>query len=150
MGDVIDVGSVRVGLRTRKKTFCEHNRLEYDPSCESVSCADCGDAIGSFRAFMTLVRQHQRGWNAIKRRERELQDARQKNLHRIASRKVDEAWRSRSSVPTCPHCDEPIFPDDGFGGAGMGRKLAEERRDQLRAARAERSRFASLKTTNRA
>lgn len=146
MGDVIDFGAVQVGLRTRrKKGFCTHDRLEYDPSCESVSCADCGEPIGAFRAFMTLVRNHERAWDDIKRRQAEVNDARERSLHLIAAREVESAWRSRKFIPTCPHCGDPIFPDDGFGRSCMGRKVAEKRREEIRAAKAERARFIASK-----
>lgn len=52
----------------------------------------------------------------------------EKTVELRAAQKVEKAWRSRTMVPTCPHCAEAIFPEDGLGSGMANRELALRRR----------------------
>ena len=98
--------------------------------------------IAPFRAFLRLVENFQQAWRDIKHaREgyeqawRDIKHAREgyefvrkTHVRLKAAVRAQEAWRSRSMVPTCPHCHEAIFPEDGFGGSAINKKTALEQR----------------------
>lgn len=75
-----------------------------------------------------LVKRKGDKQDSIDRRLKEVQRLEASTVVLKAAKKVEKAWRSRSSVPTCPHCHEAIFPEDGFGGTQVNKKMAIERR----------------------
>ena len=40
-------------------------------------------------------------------------------LRSIAARKMEEAWRHKNMVPSCPHCHNGLFPEDFKTGMSM-------------------------------
>lgn len=128
MGDVIQIEEVR--LEQINKGVCFHSHLCFDEHNEFIECKDCGLPVSPFQAFIILVRNYNQAVERFRRREQELEDL-EKRRERgllVATKKVDEAWRRKNMVPVCPHCKEAIFPDDGFGGHSIHRRIAEGRR----------------------
>ncbi len=123
MGEIIEIGKLK--LSRSKRQYCQHDYLEYNYDEESITCKECKQSIGAFKAFMILVNHYTRAWENINNRQRELAELEQRKGKSLllATRKVDSAWRSRM-IPCCPHCHEPIFPEDGFGGSAVNKEIA--------------------------
>ena len=122
---VVDFGEYKVkrGRTKREFTMCPHLDMTYDPIERRVWCQDCEHEIEPFDAFEALVNTHSKAWSKIKREWEKVQFAVNKKLHLIAARKIEKDWRSRRWVPTCPHCDEAIFPQDKFGSKPKEREI---------------------------
>jgi hypothetical protein len=127
MGNVIEIGKLKVSRESRNP-LCRHNRLEYDTYNKTIQCRDCQAFIDPFNAFVSLVQHFEQGHARLSQARQELKEAKEKHLSLLAARKVEEAWRSRTMVPACPHCGDAIFPEDGFGGTRLNKKMALERR----------------------
>jgi len=128
MADVIEIDQLRLERRLNK--VCLHKRLSYDPHNEYIECQDCGLPVQPFKAFMILVNNYNSAIATLQTREKDLQALEERcgrNLL-IATRRVDQAWRSKGMAPTCPHCNEAILPEDGFGAHTVNKKIALERR----------------------
>lgn len=118
-----------------KKTFknnCEHKHIEYDPSERSIECTDCGYEFDHFEAFCFMLQQYKSSALSMIRDRKEIKQIESKQLHLKAAKKAEEAWRSKSMVPTCPHCDEAIFAEDGFGGSMVNKEHAIQRREFMK------------------
>jgi hypothetical protein len=120
-----------------EKDRCEHKRLMLDDNGEIVTCEDCKQQVGAYWALRHMVDVWGQHAESAKRNAASLQERIEANVSLLAAQRVEKAWRSRKMVPTCPHCSDPIFPDDGFGGSMISREIAERRRATRRARKGE-------------
>jgi hypothetical protein len=129
---VVDIGDIRVarGLTRRPATSCHHRRLNYDPTERRVWCKDCEKDVDAFDAFEILVRRFISANERLKKRETQLQEAEGFQMRSLAAKAIDHAWRSRNTVPTCPACNQGLFPEDFKDGrfSTLGREYAEAQR----------------------
>lgn len=125
--NVVDIGDVRVarGMSRRAERMCRHKNLVYDLAERRVWCRDCESNVEPFDAFVGLVEQ----WALFERKLAELRKLQDETLVSRAAKRMDKAWRSRTTVPLCPHCNTPIFARDILRyTASMSREIAEARR----------------------
>lgn len=104
---------------------CKHVQVTLDDEGGIVTCDACGKQLD---AYLTLRRMCEK-WEAHSRdiasaRERLREEASGTVVLRAALR-VQDAWRSRTMLPTCPHCHKAIAPEDGFGSSGSVNKEME-------------------------
>ncbi|WP_026382741.1 hypothetical protein [Achromobacter xylosoxidans] len=111
---VVDIGDLRVarGMSRRPVSTCRHLRLAFDTNERRIYCQDCESDVAPFDAFLQLVERHH---HLEAKAERLRQDAAHTVTSRAAKR-IDEAWRSRTMAPCCPHCRTPIMPEDVLNG----------------------------------
>lgn len=128
---VIDIGDLRIarGLTRRPHAACKHLKVTYDTTERRCWCRDCETEVEPFDAFTALVEWH----SAIEDRIRRYHEAEKHTLISRAAKSVDEAWRSRTMAPCCPHCHAVILPEDVVGGLSMHNKELEVRRRAARA-----------------
>jgi len=125
---VIDIGDVRVarGLSRRHYSSCPHRAMVYDNNERRIWCRDCEKDVEPFDAFENLVKQYDKAHSSLVKRQKEVSEAEKFQIRTIAAKKMDEAWRSRTTVPACPHCGLGLFPEDfKLGPSSLGREYAE-------------------------
>lgn len=131
MSNIVNIGDVRI-TRTRmgyeRKQECQHRVLTFDEHGEVVTCDVCKTQVSAFWAVKMLAGVYAEQLAKVEAGARRLAEAMAKDLSLLAAQRVEKAWRSRTMVPTCPHCHEPIFPQDGFGGSQVNREIALRRR----------------------
>lgn len=126
---VIEIGEFRI-QRKRQEFLkgCQHVHLTLDDSSESVSCDDCKVQVGNYAALRMLVERWKRLQDRADAQQRAISEAQAKTIGLRAAQRVESAWRSRTMAPSCPHCSEAIFPEDGFGSSLVNREIALRRR----------------------
>jgi len=130
MGKIIQIGKAKIERVRSGLERCRHRYFKYDPDGRTIECQDCQKILDPFDAFVELAHIWEEAYTTLENRQKELEELearREKGLLR-ATRRVDEAWRSRSMVPVCPHCKKPIFPEDGFGTSAINKEMALEAR----------------------
>lgn len=129
---VIEIGALRIQRDQIRaingKPVCRHQSLTLSREGHVIRCNDCGDQVEPFWAFEQLVDSYNNAQQEFSRKVARHSEEMAQGIATKAARRVEEAWRSRSTVPTCPHCNEAIFAHDGFGGAAVSRDLAMRRR----------------------
>ena len=124
---VIDIGEARLRMKARHyyaaEKECAHQHLSMDDNGDIVQCEDCGNQVSAYWALSMLLNRLQAERDKVERREAEAKRVASQQLHLRAARRVEEAWRSRTTVPTCPHCRAGIRPEDGFGSSRVGRSI---------------------------
>jgi hypothetical protein len=133
MTNVVEFGEFKVTLERRKLygKQCKHMNITLDANGEFVKCDDCHETISAWYALQTLVEWWDVAEKNLAAKQVRQQEVESKTIHLKAAQRVEAAWRSRSMVPTCPHCREAIFPEDGFGGSATNREIAVRRRQKL-------------------
>jgi len=132
MGDIIEFADMQ--LRYKRKQWssdeCKHKHIAYSPTDEEIICEDCNKVIQPFKAFMLLVDRYRDAYDSLQRRLDEIKEleARADKGLLIATKRINEAWRSRSMVPACPHCGEAILPEDGFGRTEINKEMVLQAR----------------------
>jgi len=135
--NVVEIGELRLARieasYTRQREGCQHNSLEMDEIGQTVMCLDCKVQVSAYWALEKL-----RGFwrDHSKKYQRELSAVREERcavLHLTAAKKVEAAWRSKTTVPSCPHCRRGIFPHDNLGGATVARRFEDGLRERERA-----------------
>lgn len=135
---VVQIEDIRVarGMTRRPRTACRHRKLVYDEKERRIWCSDCESEVESFDAFINLVEKYSGAVDRINRRSIELAEAEKFQIRSRAAKVMDEAWRSTTMAPLCPHCNNALMPEDVVGGlASMSKEFV----------RAERKRKADLK-----
>ena len=109
---VVDIGDIRVarGLSRRPVTMCRHRRLVYDLKERRIWCRDCENDVEAFDAFQIIVGQWWSAHDELDRQRREIDQAKEANLVRIAAKRMDDLWRRKNTAPACPHCSRGLLP----------------------------------------
>lgn len=132
MSNVIQIEDMRLTRAERSwsstERKCKHLNLTMDEDGDIVTCDDCKMQVSAFWALQMLSDHYQRAFAKLQRRYTEQAKVEQTTIHTKAALQVEAAWRSRTMVPTCPNCREPIFATDGFGRSSMSKEIAERRR----------------------
>lgn len=135
MGDLVVIGDFSLERKNRGYTpiaECAHKHLSLDDTGDVVRCADCKTQVSAYWALTMLADEYNRQWKRLQSSRQALENAKAKEIHLLAAQRVEKAWRSRTMVPSCPHCLRGIFPQDGFGN-GMVNKEIENRRRRIAA-----------------
>lgn len=111
---VIDFGDIRVarGLSRRPFTTCPHKNMVYDNHERRVWCKDCEKNVDNFDAFKALVENFHKAYGQVERLRDEAIAAQEHNLHLIAAKNIEKAWRGRTMAIACPHCRGGLLPED--------------------------------------
>ncbi len=129
--NVVDIGDLRVsrGRTRRPASVCTHRRMAYDPQERRIWCKDCEQEVESFDAFVLLVEEYDSAAKRLEARLERVEAAETFTARGLAAREMDKAWRSRTMVPACPHCNHGLFPEDFRNGPAMvGKDYALARR----------------------
>ena len=128
---VVDIGDYRIsrGMTRRPFSGCPHHRMSYDRQERRIWCRDCERDIEPFDAFIGLVENYGRALKDLYQRRERVEDAEKHNVRSLAAKVIDKAWRSRTTIPACPHCNQGLFPEDFKNGVGLvlGRDYAAAR-----------------------
>lgn len=93
-------------------------RLQYIEHGELLKCLDCEkqvSAVWALKHFFTHYQVERERLDAL--RAELIKDEARLVTHKAALA-VQDAWRKRHLVPTCPHCHKGILPSDSFGKTG--------------------------------
>lgn len=137
--NVVELGDYRFTHKRRHrypKPECEHKRVELDDNGDIVMCLDCGKQVSAYHALRMLTEHWGEVQSKIASKQARADGAHVKAIHLLAARKVEEAWRSRTMVPFCPHCGEGISATDGFGAGLINKEIDSARRARKAAERA--------------
>jgi ribosomal protein S27E len=130
MENVIQIGEARLTRRqqTPPRDECQHSRMTIDDHGEIITCDDCSKQLSAFWVLCRFGDQFKRAKAQLDAQRAAHADAVAKGVTLKSAQEVESAWRSRSMVPTCPHCREAIFATDGFGRAQINKEIATRRR----------------------
>ncbi|MDF8363370.1 MULTISPECIES: hypothetical protein [Achromobacter] len=128
--NVVDIGDLRVarGRSRRAPSICRHLQLVFDTAERRIYCLDCKTDVEAFDAFMQMVERHH---YLDEKAERMRSDAAHSVISR-AGKQMDQAWRSRTMAPACPHCKAAILPEDVVDGFPTVARDLEIRRRAIR------------------
>ena len=126
--NVVRITALQARYGSKRSCQCRNPRLEVDVDAKEVLCRECKRRIDPFDALVILCdHEHQ-----IYAETEALLEERKRLLnwrpHLLAAKAVENALRSRTMVPTCPHCMEALFPSDFQHMSATNRALAETRR----------------------
>lgn len=131
MGEVVDIGEMRITRERRRYLAgdgCLHKHLELDDQGDVVSCLDCKKQVSAFWAFSMFVAYYVECKERLDRERQRFREETSKEIVLLAAKKVEKAWRSRSMVPSCPHCHRGILPSDRFGDNTVNKEFELRRR----------------------
>jgi hypothetical protein len=127
---VVDFGDYRVqrGFSRRAHSGCAHNNVLYDEKERRIWCSDCERDVEPFDAFLSLIEPYSRAVEKLERRYERLKEAESFQIRSVAAKNIDEAWRKRDMVPSCPHCGHGLFPESFKNGCSLvGKEYARAR-----------------------
>lgn len=127
---VVDIGDIRVarGLSRRPHSVCPHRAMAYDEKERRIWCKDCETDVEAFDAFLIICQHFHQAADRLERERKAIEEAKEHNLIRIAAKQLDEKFRRKKMVPTCPHCRAGIFPEDVAKMGSINREWGAARR----------------------
>lgn len=129
MTHITEIGDLRIRREQRRRVEgCQHKHFTVDPAGDVVTCDLCTKQISAMYALTLLVDEWDREVRRLDGQKASHAAAMAKGVTLRAAQRVEEAWRSRTMAPVCPHCREPILPTDGFGGTCISKEMALRRR----------------------
>lgn len=133
IGRVYNIGDFRVEVKQDYSDVvysgdkeCRHRNLTFDEKGQIVECGDCKKQVTAWWAFLMLTKQYAKMLDKIDSERQTLEEEKKRNLTHKSAILVEDAWRRRKLVPTCPHCTKPILPGDRFGASGVGKPYAHD------------------------
>jgi hypothetical protein len=138
MGDnIIQIGEFALKRKReryiRSQEECRHLHVELDDNGDIVTCLDCNKQVSAYWALRNLTLEWEKAAKKVQLQQEKVREEANAKIHLIAARVVEQAWRRRSLVPTCPHCHAGILPTDGFGQSMMSRSIEIRRREVAKA-----------------
>ena len=111
---VVDFGDLRVarGLSRRPFSSCHHFSLVYDKSERRIWCRDCEKNVDPFDAFESIAINMNRAIKQYECIRDEAIAAKDHNLHLIAAKNIEKAWRGKTMAIGCRHCGGGLLPED--------------------------------------
>lgn len=133
MSNVINLGEYRFTRTNTRDPFtkpkdCQHKHITLNAHGEIVTCDDCGKQIGAFWALQEIVAGWDEWYRKLESARKDVADTASKQVVLRAALRVEQSWRSRTMVPTCPHCGVAILPTDGFGRSHINKERELARR----------------------
>ena len=131
MAEVVNIGEYAFTHKRSswfKKDECQHRKMTMDDDGHTVRCDECKTQLSAYWVLERMLSEYEQRRDTLNRDRASFREEKAKDVSLLAAKKVEKAWRSRSMVPTCPHCHEPIFPTDGFGASAVNREIAQRRR----------------------
>lgn len=101
---------------TRQREGCQHKRILLDDVGDTVKCQDCDMQVSAYWALRMLAVDWKRQNARLQHELTAAKSERETTLHLKAAKQVESVWRSNKQLPTCPHCDRGIMPQDNMGG----------------------------------
>lgn len=140
MDNVVHMGDFAIA-RKRENSFdvwngkvCPHKQVELDDHGQIVKCTKCGEVVSAYWYLQLIASE----WGEITRQHEakadELKADLEAGLTLQAARRVEQAWRRRSTMPACPHCHRGISQHDRFGASCVSREMENRRRAVEKAA----------------
>jgi hypothetical protein len=111
------------------KSKCAHKNLTFDENGQSIICDDCNKSLSAYWVLRRIITDYNKAWEGIERKRSELNDLMEKTLHFKAAKKVEEVWRSKTMLPSCPHCKRGICSHDQFGYSTVSKEFELKMRD---------------------
>lgn len=134
--NVVQIGELRLARVAqgymRQREGCQHKLLELDETGQVVTCRDCKVQVSAYWALSYLVSFWEGHSKQFKREQAAVREERGAVLHLTAAKKVEAAWRSKTTLPSCPHCRRGISAHDNLGGATVARRFEEGLRERER------------------
>lgn len=128
---IVNFADMVFKLRGRRSVFdkdrCEHNHIKLDENGSIVTCTDCKKEISAFWALLHMAERWEKHARDIKSTRQRIADDAKAIVHLRAAKRIEQCWR-RGMACCCPHCHQPILPEDGMGGVTESRDRVLERR----------------------
>lgn len=127
---VVDLGDIRVSRGKSKRPFseCHHQNMSYDAQERRIYCHDCKNEIEAFDAFCKIAENFDGALKVLQYRQEAVEEAESHSVISRAAKAIDKIWRSRKSVPCCPHCNESLLPNDMVNPMRASKALAIAKR----------------------
>ena len=94
----------------------------------TVKCNDCGDQLSAYFILGRMIESYKESRDLLIAQRNLFEAEKSKEVVLLAAKKIEKAWRSRSTVPACPHCHKAILPTDRFGSITLNKVLELKRR----------------------
>ncbi len=111
----IEINADNLGIRFSTDKECPHLHLFFDENGQTVECKDCNKQVTAWWALMAMARGLERQRERIEVERKQLKAEQDRAITHKAAISIEDAWRRRLYLPTCPHCNKPILPQDRFG-----------------------------------
>jgi predicted Rdx family selenoprotein len=133
MSDVIQLGEYkfkrkREGFVPAARAGCQHKNMTIEDWGDVITCDDCGKQLGAAWVLREVLADYSRELDKVNARAAQVQEQTSREIHLIAARKVEAAWRSKTMAPACPHCGRGILAGDGLGSSLVNRSMEVRRR----------------------
>lgn len=112
----------------RSEKECGHLNMTMNSAGNFVRCDDCSIQLSAYWVLDRMLETYTRDAKLLRSQKAQFEAEKEKDIHLIAAKHIEKAWRSRSMVPCCPHCGDAIFPTDGFGNTNINKEIAIRRR----------------------
>jgi RNase P subunit RPR2 len=106
------------GYTWKEDPECHHHQLTFREEGQIITCGDCKQQVTAWWAFLSLVKAYDRAQAKLKAERDQLERDKAISILHKGALQIQDAWRRRKLVPTCPHCYKPILPPHNFGATG--------------------------------
>jgi len=118
-------------LTKRPRGRCPHGRTVIDEMQGTVECRDCGATLSAFWVLGQIAREENRAFHRLQTLRAEAAQLQSWVPFLRSVRGLEKRWRGRRVLPTCPHCNHGLWPDELTGGVSLSLEVARRKKANL-------------------
>ena len=111
---------------------CQHTKVTLDDEGGVVTCDACHRQLDPYLTLRRMCEKWEEHAQQVKSAAQRVNEDAKAIVVLRAAKRIERAWRSRTMIPTCPHCHVAILPEDGFGSCTTNREIELRRRQAKR------------------
>ena len=116
-GVIISVGDFSIEKKRRSylsSENCRHLNMEMSDDGYTVTCKDCNKQLSAYFVLEFMIDSIDSERMRVNQIEKKLKEERSAINYLRASKHMESIWRTRDTLPTCPHCKEGITAEDAL------------------------------------
>lgn len=125
---VVRIDILRVNWNCEKICQCHNPHYVLDVAKRAVYCDDCKATIDPFEALVRLASSYSRASDQVERLLEQRRQIEKYRPHLVVIKRLEEMYRGRRMVPTCPECHQPFDLSDLLGAVWTNRAFLRAKR----------------------
>jgi PHP family Zn ribbon phosphoesterase len=125
--NIVTIDALRINRNIEKRCKCENRTFVVDANNRSVHCGECGARVEPYDALYELATFYERLEEQVRRLLEQRRQILNYKPHLVVIRELEQRYRGKNYLPTCPHCDQAFYLEDLLSTMWVNREWYERR-----------------------
>lgn len=130
---IVEFEALKINRGRKKFCQCLEKKFEIDTQNHIVTCANCGAWVDPFDALVYIGEHYELERHFVQTLWEERKQIVNYKPHLIIIRELERQYRSKSMLPTCPHCGRAFFLEEIKGWQNRDTEIARREFERRKA-----------------